>query len=49
MTAAEEKAYRAKQFRYKKPIVRDLNIETIRSEIWDMISYSEDVQCAEWR
>ncbi len=43
MTAAEEKAYRAKQFRYKKPIVRNLNIETIRSEIWDMISYSEDV------
>lgn len=43
MTAAEKKAYKAKQLRYKKSIVRDLNIETIQSELWDMISACEDI------
>ena len=43
MTAAETKAYKAKQLRYKKPIVRELNIETIQSEFWDMISACEDI------
>ena len=43
MTAAEKKAYKAKQLRYKKPIVRGLNIETIQSELWDMISACEDI------
>lgn len=43
MTAAEKKAYKAKQLRCKKPIARDLNLETIRSELWDMISACEDV------
>ena len=43
MTAAEKKAYKAKQLRYKKSIVRDLNIETIQSELWDMISDCEDI------
>lgn len=43
MTAAEKKAYKAKQLRYKKPIVRGLNIDTIESELWDMISACEDI------
>lgn len=43
MTATEKKAYKAQQLRYKKPIVKDLNIETIRSELWDMISACEDI------
>lgn len=43
MTAAEKKAYKAKQLRYKKPIVRGLNIDTIQSELWDMISACEDI------
>lgn len=43
MTAAEKKAYKAKQLRYKKPIARNLNIETIQSELWDMISACEDI------
>lgn len=43
MTAAEKKAYKAKQLRYKKPIVRGLNIDTIYSELWDMISACEDI------
>lgn len=43
MTAAEKKAYKAKQLRYKKPMVRWLNIETIQSELWDMMSACEDI------
>lgn len=43
MTAAEKKAYKAKQLRYKKPIARGLNIDTIQSELWDMISACEDI------
>ena len=43
MTVAEKKAYKAKQLRYKKPIVKGLNIDTIRSELWDMISACEDI------
>lgn len=43
MTEAEKKAYKAKRLRYKKPIARDLNIETIQSELWDMISACEDI------
>lgn len=43
MTAAEKKAYKAKQLRYKKPIVRGLNFDTIQSELWDMISTCEDI------
>lgn len=43
MTAAEKKAYKAKQLRYKKPIASGLNIDTIQSELWDMISTCEDI------
>lgn len=43
MTAAEKKAYKAKQLRYKKPIASRLNIDTIQSELWDMISTCEDI------
>lgn len=43
MTAAERKAYKAKQLRYKKPIVKDLNLDTIQSELWDMIDVCSDI------
>lgn len=43
MTAAEKKAYKAKQLRYKKPIVKGLNLDTIQEELWDMISACEDI------
>ena len=43
MTAAEKKAYKAKQLRYKKPIVRDLNLDSIQSELWDMQSVCSDI------
>ena len=43
MTAAEKKAYKAKQLRYKKPIARGLNIDTIQSELYDMGSACEEI------
>lgn len=43
MTASEKKAYKAKQLRYKKPIAKGLNIDTIQSELWDMISACEEI------
>ena len=43
MTAEEKKAYQAKQLRYKKPIARVLNLETIQNELWDMIAACEDI------
>ena len=40
MTAKEietnRKRYKAKELRYKKPIVRDLNIDSILEQLWDM-------------
>ncbi len=44
MTVAEKRVYKAKQLRYKKPIVRGLNIDIIQSELCDMISACEDIQ-----
>lgn len=43
MTAAEKKAYKARQLRYKKPIARGLNIDTIQSELYDMSSACEEI------
>lgn len=43
MTAAEKKAYKARQLRYKKPIARELNIDTIQSELYDMGSACEEI------
>lgn len=43
MTAAEKKAHKAKQLRYKKPIVRDLNLSSIQSEIWEMLEVCTDI------
>ncbi len=44
MVDAEEiKKNKAKQLRYKKPIVRDLNLETIQQDLWDIQEACEDV------
>ena len=43
MTAAEKKAHKAKQIRYKKPIVRDLNLDTIQLELDDMIEVCYEI------
>lgn len=43
MSTEYQKALRAKQLRYKKPIAKDLNLDQIKSELWDMISACEDI------
>lgn len=43
MNADETKREKAKQLRYKKPIVRDLNLMTIREELWDIQESCEEV------
>lgn len=43
MTAAEKRAYKAKQLRYKKPIAREMNLDAIQSELWDMIEVCSDI------
>lgn len=44
MSAEETKRYKAKQLRYKKPIVKDLNLWTIKQELWDIQEACEDVR-----
>ena len=44
MTAEEMKQYKAKQLRYKKPIARDMNLDFIREQIWNMGDLISDVQ-----
>lgn len=44
MNAEETKRFKAKQLRYKKPIVRNLNLETIRQELWDIQEECENVR-----
>lgn len=45
MTDAEEtKRQKAKNLRYKKPIVRDLNIDKINEELWDIQAECENVR-----
>lgn len=43
MNADETKREKAKQLRYKKPIVRNLNLMTIREELWDIQENCEEV------
>ncbi len=44
MTAEETKREKARQLRYKKPIVRDINIETITEELWDITEECNNVK-----
>ena len=44
MTAEELKQHKAKQLRYKKPIARDMNLDFIREQIWNMGDLISDVQ-----
>ncbi len=41
--AEETKRWKAKQLRYKKPIVKGLNLEVIREELWDIQEECENV------
>lgn len=45
MTNAEEtKRFKAKQLRYKKPIVKNLNLETITQDLWDIQEECENIR-----
>ena len=43
MNSGETKCFKAKQLRYKKPIVRNLNLDTIKQNLWDMQEACEEV------
>ena len=42
-TADEKRREKARQLRIRKPIVKNLNLDTIREELWDIQSECEDV------
>lgn len=39
----ETRKNKAKNLRYKKPIAKDLNLEAIKQDLWDMQEACEDV------
>lgn len=39
----ETKRFKAKQLRYKKPIAKNLNLDTIREELWNIQEECENV------
>jgi len=41
--AEETKRNKARQLRYKKPIVKDLNLMSLKEELWDIQAACEDV------
>lgn len=43
MDAEETKREKARQLRYKKPIVKELNLETITEKLWEIQEACEDV------
>lgn len=43
VNAEETKRIKAKNMRYKKPIAKDLNLQTIQDELWNIQSECEDV------
>lgn len=42
--AEETKRYKAKQMRYKKPIVKNLNLDFIKEDLWDIQEEYENVR-----
>lgn len=42
--AEETKRFKAKNLRYKKPIVRNLNLETISQDLWDIQEECENIR-----
>lgn len=44
VNAEETKRRKAKDLRYRKPIVKDLNLETIKSELYDIYEECENVK-----
>ena len=46
MTADEKRQEKARQMRYKKPLVRDLNLDAISEELWNIMELCEDIRWA---
>lgn len=44
MNADETKRYKARQLRYKKPIAKNLNLQAIQDDLWDIQEECEDVR-----
>ena len=44
MNADETKKYKAKQLRYKKPIVKNLNLDKITEDLWDIQEECENIR-----
>lgn len=44
VNAEETKRFKAKQLRYKKPIVKDLNLEKITQDLWDIQEECENIR-----
>lgn len=44
MNAEETKRQKAEALRYKKPIVKDLNLDSIKERLWDIQGECEDVR-----
>ncbi len=44
MNAEETKRFKAKQMRYKKPIVKNLNLDSITQDLWDIQEACEGVR-----
>ena len=44
VNAEETKRFKAKQLRYKKPIVKNLNLEVIQQDLWDIQEECENVR-----
>ena len=42
--AEETKRFKAKQLRYKKPIAKNLNLDSLTQDLWDMQEACEDVR-----
>lgn len=44
VNAEETKRFKAKNLRYKKPIVRNLNLDSITQDLWDIQEECEDIR-----
>lgn len=44
VNAEETKKFKAKQLRYKKPIVRNLNLDSITQDLWDIQEECENIR-----
>ena len=39
-----QKAIKAKQLRYKKPIIKNLNLDTIKADLWNIQEACEEIK-----